>query len=369
MEVVGQLTGGIAHDFNNLLAIIIGNLELISDAHGPQNSIQPLVNSAIIAAENGAQLNKQLLAFSRQQALSPTVIQINKTVSDLTPALQRILGETIAVRCRFATEAWLSDIDPVQLETSLLNLVVNARDAMPEGGNLTIEIDNVDQATACDIPDLNQADYIRIKISDTGIGMSKDNLDRVFDPFFTTKPMGKGTGLGLSMVFGFAKQSGGHVTIDSKPGKGTTVELYLPRSLQAPKEIVSIKSDTCRSSGETILVVEDNPQLRTLLISLLNDMGFKTLEAEDGPSALAVIKENTDIEVLLTDIMLPNGILGPELVSIVNKSDPGIKTMYISGYSQSNGPQAEKLRDIGPILTKPFRKNDLFRKLQETLHG
>jgi PAS domain S-box-containing protein len=371
MEVVGQLTGGIAHDFNNLLAIIICNLDVMAELLPEEDKLQVLVEEAITAAENGAKLNDRLLAFSRQQSLSPEVLNLNDDISKLLEMLQRVLGETIVVEARLADGLWDIDVDPTLVETALLNVAINARDAMPAGGTLLIETANtrIDEKASKRISHLEAGEYVKLTLTDTGTGMSPEFIDHAFEPFFTTKEAGHGTGLGLSMVFGFARQSGGHVTLDSELGKGTTVTFYLPRARRAVAVPRVSKQEFPSGRGETILVVEDEEKLRSLYAAMLKGIGYLVLEAKDGASALKVLAEEPGVDLLLSDVVLPGGMSGLDIASAAKEKYPYIKLLYMSGYPRDILSRQGTLTDPTGIIRKPFQKADIARRLRNILNS
>ncbi len=371
MEAVGQLTGGMAHDFNNLLGVIIGNLDFIDEEIDENSPLRTFIDAASTAALSGADLNRQLLAFSRQQSLSPRVIDLNDSVSAVLGMLQRTFGAMVEIEANRSDGLWAVEADPGQVEAALLNLAVNARDAMPEGGKLTIETANIrlnDVYAAAQV-DVTPGEYVMLALTDTGEGMRPEILGRVFEPFFTTKEIGQGTGLGLSMVFGFAKQSGGHVTIYSELGKGTSVKLYLPRVWQevgvAEQKIENIPM----AEGETVLLVEDDPDLRTMVLTMLKDLGYQVLEAGNGESAMAAMAQTSRINLLLTDVVLPGGMSGPDIAEEANRRLPGINVLFMSGYPRNAITQQGYLKENVLLLEKPFRKAGFAKKLREALHS
>ena len=317
MEAVGQLTGGIAHDFNNLLTGIVGSLDLLQTRldQGRTDNVARYINAAMTSANRAAALTHRLLAFARRQPLIPKSVDVNRLVVSLEDLLRRTIGETIDLEIAASDDLWCTLCDPNQLESALLNLAINARDAMPDGGKLTITTANarLDGMTA-DTPALSPGDYICIGVTDSGTGMSAEVAARAFDPFFTTKPIGQGTGLGLSMIYGFARQSNGHVTIDSKLGQGTSVKLYLPRHHGdvAAEHASAVRAAEHAATGETVLVVEDEPVVRGVIMEMLGEQGYRTLEAVDGPSGLRMLRTNERIDLLVTDVGLP-GMNGRQL--------------------------------------------------------
>jgi PAS domain S-box-containing protein len=373
MEAVGQLTGGVAHDFNNLLAVILGNAEMVMEQVEAGDAVEPALVEAIQkSAERGSGLTNHLLAFSRSQTLAKNTVHLAKNIEGMADMLRRTLGETITINIKPETYDWMVVTDAGQIENAVLNLSLNARDAMPEGGTLTIEVLNIHLQDVLQTVqgDIGPGDFVVLSVSDTGVGMPKSAVDRAFEPFFTTKEVGKGTGLGLSMVFGFAQQSGGVVTISSEVGLGTTVKLYLPRA-RLPGELEADEPSTeIRKAGnEKILVLEDSPDVRHLVVSLLQGLGYQTVEAPDGPGALALLDAHPDIRLLLSDVVLPGGASGPDVARLALKINPAIKVLYMSGYTDNAVLHGGHLKEEAPLLHKPFRKKELAQKIQEILHG
>ncbi len=377
MEAVGQLTGGVAHDFNNLLAVIIGSLDGLDDMLKGKPRAQNLAGMALKAALRGADLTRQLLVFSRRQALDPVSFDLNERVSATTELLRRTIGGAIEIKFVPARDLWPVVADTTQLEAAVTNLAINARDAMPKGGSLIIETANksLGKQYSAENPDVAPGDYVMLLVSDTGIGMPREILERAFEPFFTTKDEGKGTGLGLSMVYGFAKQSRGHVKIYSEPGHGTVVRLYLPRSTEAAAlPAVEHAPEPDKSSAPataTILVVEDNPDVRAVAVRQLTELGYKVVEAASGKAALDILKADAhQIDLLFTDIVMPGGMTGDILASEARMTRPGLKVLFTSGFPQptamhSGGQTLEIVH--GSMLSKPYRKYDLARRVRETL--
>ena len=372
MEAVGHLTGGLAHDFNNLIAVVMGNLELISDDVPDNPRVRSRIDAAARAAQRGADLTRQLLAFSRQQPLAPRTVDVNALVSEMVSMLSRTLGEDIEIVMEQAPDLWPAIIDPAQLGSAIANLANNARDAMPEGGNLRIETRNI-VLDADDVdmsPDIVPGDYVALAVSDNGAGMSQETLARVFEPFFTTKSEGRGTGLGLSMVFGFIKQSGGHIKIYSEIGAGTTVRIYLRRAPEsgvaaaAPTQAVTAAGT---AQGETILVVEDNPAVRATVVAQLESLGYTYHEAENGAAALALLRSDTKIDLLFTDIMMPGGMSGRDLAREAAMLRPGLRVLFTSGFLGGSLQDANRIRSGDLLLSKPYRKRELALKLREVL--
>jgi len=373
MEAVGQLTGGIAHDFNNLLTGIVGSLDLLQIRlnQGRTDNAARYIEAAMISANRAAALTHRLLAFARRQPLIPKGVDVNQLIVSLEDLLRRTIGETIDLKIVAADDLWCTLCDPNQLESALLNLAINARDAMPEGGKLTISTANarLDDATA-DTPALPPGDYICIAVTDTGTGMSAEVAARAFDPFFTTKPIGQGTGLGLSMIYGFARQSNGHATIDSRLGEGTSIRLYLPRyqgGVAAPHRSAARASEHA-ASGETVLVVEDEPIVRGVILEMLQDQGFRTLEAVDGPSGLCLLRSRARIDLLVTDVGLP-GLTGHQLADQARETRPGLKILFMTGYAESAARSQGFLQPGMEMITKPFELDNLLRKIRSMVSG
>jgi PAS domain S-box-containing protein len=373
MEAVGQLTGGIAHDFNNLLTGIVGSLDLLQTRldQGRIENVSRYINAAMTSANRAAALTHRLLAFARRQPLIPKSVDANALVVSLEDLLRRTIGETIDLDILAASSLWCTLCDPNQLESALLNLAINARDAMPDGGKLTIatanaRIDGID----ADTPALLPGDYIRIDVTDTGAGMSPEVAARAFDPFFTTKPIGQGTGLGLSMIYGFARQSNGHVLIDSKQGAGTTVRLYLPRHHgdAAEERASSAVADEHIATGETVLVVEDEPVVRGVIVEMLRDQGYRVLEATDGPSGLRMLRLNDRIDLLVTDVGLP-GMNGRQLADQARETRPGLKILFITGYAENVAIAKGFLQPGMEMITKPFDLDNLAQRVREMVSG
>jgi PAS domain S-box-containing protein len=374
MEAIGQLTGGVAHDFNNLLTVILGNLDTLSQ-QVPAEHTRWLraIEQALRASERAASLTQQLLAFARRQPLKPRAEDINQLLSRWIELIRRMLPECVSIRRVEDPEAGSAEVDRNQLESALLNLAVNARDAMPNGGTLTIETART-QVLAHDVHvpfDLKPGEYVLICISDTGTGMTQEILERAFEPFFTTKPLGQGTGLGLSQVFGFVKQSGGNVKMYSRPGQGTTVKVYLPRmseSVVAPDgRRAEIIADTGKQSA-SILVVEDNDDVRAFSVDALRDQGFNVLEAADASEALRILEGATSIDLLFTDIGLP-GVNGRELVAMVQRKRPKMRMLFTSGYAQMPSPTSSRWVSDIPLLSKPFTRMQLYEKVMQVLRS
>ncbi len=372
MELLGQLTGGVAHDFNNLLGVIHLNLELIKDRLRGDAEIEEMANMALHAAERGASLTHQLLAYARQQPLEAKPTKIETLLNGMKGLLGRTIGEDIEISLVIPPDIWAISIDPHQLENALLNLAVNARDAMPKGGKLIIECANkvFDDTYVDQNFEVLPGEYVTIAVTDTGIGMSKELIERVLEPFFTTKPVGKGSGLGLSMVHGFAKQSGGHLKIYSEPGQGTTINMHLPRATSeaADQQPLSHRQHLPASNGgEFILVVEDDVDLRRLTLRVLDSLGYHTVEAADGPAARQILEGSGRIDLLLSDVVLPGGMQGPALAEHALSMRPDLKVLFMSGYPRDAVFRDGLLNNSMPLLTKPFPKAELARMIREIL--
>ena len=368
MEAMGQLTGGVAHDFNNLLGVIVGNIDLLMDQVQQDPSQRELAEAALSSALRGAELTKRLLAFSRQQPLTTKVIDLNERLPDMITVLQRTLGETIRIVPLLAAALWPARADPSQLEDALLNLSINARDAMPEGGTLTIETANVhvDEHQAAVQSDFRPGDYVTLSVTDTGMGMPPEVIERAVEPFFTTKEPGKGTGLGLSMIYGFAKQSGGHLSIYSEVGIGTTVRLYLPREAVAAASTQGKDAAPggAPRGGERVLVVDDNPELRRVAVRLLTGLGYRVAEAHDGVAALALIDGGETFDLLFTDIGLPAGMNGIELAAEACRRLPALHVLYTTGYGHLGERNGTPGPDPAMVLQKPYRGQDLAQRVR-----
>jgi signal transduction histidine kinase/ActR/RegA family two-component response regulator len=380
MEVVGQLTGGIAHDFNNLLTVIIGGLDRIGrqlpelPAGSATAKIDRAKDMALQGAHRAATLTHRLLAFARRQPLDPKPVDANKLVAGFSEILQRSLGETIELETVLAAGLWRTQVDVNQLENALLNLAVNARDAMPQGGKLTIDTANahIDEAYARRAAEMvAPGQYVQLAITDTGTGMDKSTLERVFEPFFTTKAAGLGTGLGLSQVYGFVRQSAGHIKVYSEPGEGTTVKIYLPRHLGVVDAEAEMQARPLEkpspASDLTILVVEDDPALREYATECLRELGYQVLEAEKGRTALQLLDKFPQIVLLFTDVVLPDGMNGRRLADEAKARKPGLKVLFTTGYTQNAIVHHGRL-DVGvQLISKPYTYSDLAAKIQAVL--
>ena len=367
VESLGQLTGGIAHDFNNLLSIITGNLQLLERSVDDEQ--KELLQPALTAAVRGGELTGRLLAYSRRQALEPRIVDLNKLLLGTTDLLESALGEFIEIKTILYESLWRTTVDPGQLENAVLNLVVNARDAMPDGGALTIETSNVtlDSLYVQRKPMAKPGDYVLLAISDTGTGIAPNVLEKAFDPFFTTKDVGKGTGLGLSMIWGFVDQSGGHVDIASELDHGTCVKIYLPRCSDAlTRDDDNLGGEPVDGGDETILVVDDDDGVRAIAVLLLRDLGYDVLEAHDAEAALVILEEHDDVALLFTDVMMP-GIRGPVLAEMARKLRPNMSVLFTSGYSESVVMYHGVRVDSARFLSKPYDREELARKIRYVL--
>ncbi len=375
MEAVGQLTGGLAHDFNNILAGISGSLEMMNTrlAQGRVGDLERYINGAVGATKRAAALTQRLLAFSRRQTLDPKPLNINSLVDGMLDLITRSVGPGIKVETVGAAGLWATYVDAGQLENALLNLCINARDAMPSGGNLTIETCNrwMDDRSAR-VRGLEPGQYVSLCVSDTGTGMSQEIIDRAFDPFYTTKPIGQGTGLGLSMVYGFAGQSGGAARIYSELGKGTMICLYLPRhagEVEATDVEKEATTDALRADGEeTILVVDDEPLVRMLAVEELQDLGYSVIEAEDGASALRILNSARDISLLITDVGLPGGMNGRQLADAARVKRPELEVLFITGYAENAVLNHGHLDHGMHVMTKPFQLDAFAQRVKALVH-
>jgi PAS domain S-box-containing protein len=374
MEAVGQLTGGIAHDFNNMLTGIIGSLDLMQRyiANGRAEEIGRFAEAAVSSANRAAALTHRLLAFSRRQSLDRKQLNVNELVHSLEDLIRRTKGDPIDLQLRLPDDLWPVSTDVSQLENALLNLVINARDAMPEGGVLLIQTANVylDSSEVTILEPVKAGEYVMLAVSDNGTGMTPSIRSKAFDPFFTTKPIGQGTGLGLSMIYGFAQQSGGHVSLDSVPGQGTCVRLYLPRLLEPTPETSSVEKAepiAASSSGETAIVVEDDPAVRMLVLDLLKELGYKTFEAENAKTALPVLESVQRVDLLVTDVGLP-GMNGRQLAEIARQHRPGLKVLFMTGYAQIAAERQGFLEEGMDMVAKPFVLEVLASKIRKLIN-
>jgi signal transduction histidine kinase len=378
MEALGHLTGGVAHDFNNLLTVIIGGLDTIGRfmptglPAKEANRLQRAQDMALQSAQRAATLTKRLLAFSRRQPLEPKVLDVNKLVQGMADMVQRTIGETVRLETVLAGGLWRTLADPGQLENALLNLAVNARDAMPEGGRVTMETANahLDDAYVAHLPEpVPPGQYVLVAVTDTGLGMGPEVLEHVFEPFFTTKEVGRGTGLGLSQVYGFVRQSGGYVRIYSEPGQGTTVKLYLPRALaeEAAEPTPSGEAQPSLHGDERILVLEDHHDLRAYSVSILRELGYEVLEAADGAEALALLNADPGVDLLFTDVVLPGGLNGRQVADEAVRRRPGLKVLFTTGYTRNAIVHNGTLDPGVHLISKPFAFADLAAKVRTVL--
>jgi signal transduction histidine kinase len=370
MEAVGQLTGGIAHDFNNLLQIITGNLEMLSRRLPEDDArLRRAADNAMSGAQRAATLTQRLLAFARRQPLAPKPLDPNHLVDRMSDLMRRTLGETVSIDTNLAGDLWKVEADANQLENALLNLAVNGRDAMPPGGTLTITTANgiIGEGDAED--DAEPGHYVSLAVCDTGAGMSDEVMARVFEPFFTTKEVGKGTGLGLSMVYGFVKQSGGHLRIESSLGRGTTVTLYLPRFIGTVSEEEAIAQPPAMpaKSGETVLVVEDDPEVRAHTCDVLAELGYAIIAVGDGLSAIAIIDGDRAFDLIFTDVVLPGSLNGRDIAVHARSVRPATPILFTSGYARETIVQNERLEDGVELLSKPFNYGDLASKVRSAI--
>ncbi|MDD0995016.1 response regulator [Pseudomonas sp. TNT2022 ID1044] len=372
MEAVGQLTGGIAHDFNNMLTGIIGSLELLRRrlARGRTDDLESLIDLGVTSANRAAGLTHRLLAFSRRQSLDSKPVEMNTLVVSMGELLQRSIDESIRLEMQLSDQLWVAEADPNQLESALLNLVINARDAMPDGGKLVVTTSN--QRLEKPFTDLHSnltpGDYVTLSVSDNGCGMPQSTINRAFDPFFTTKPIGQGTGLGLSMIYGFSKQSRGHVAIQSDVGEGTTMSLYLPRyGGDLPQDLpMDSHHPLFAQHGETVLIVEDDPAVRALVSTVLSDLGYAFVEACDADSAVPIFDSAQRIDLLISDVGLP-GMNGRQLAEIGRQYRPGLKVLFITGYAEHAAVRGGFLDSGMQMITKPFTFDLLTAKVREMI--
>jgi PAS domain S-box-containing protein len=371
MEAIGQLTGGIAHDFNNLLGVVIGNLQLLERSVSETPTLARKVHTAMRAAVRGADLTRRLLAFARRQILDPVVVDANRQLSGLTELMQRTLGESVEVHMVQAHDLWHTRVDAGQFENAILNLAINARDAMPEGGRLTVRTRNVylDSIFCSDHPEIEPGEFVSISVSDTGVGIEPDVLKRVFEPFFTTKESGRGSGLGLAMVDSFAEQAGGVATIESTVGAGTTVTILLPRCMeeQSAREDTVVTTKLSPGGNETILVVEDDADLRETVVTALSQLGYNALSAANAAAALRILSGSEHVDLLFTDIMMPGGMLGPALAKRARELRPQIQVLFTTGYADSSALAGTSGLTAADVLTKPYRNEDLAMRIRTVL--
>ncbi|MCD2515428.1 PAS domain S-box protein [Massilia sp. G4R7] len=377
MEAVGQLTGGLAHDFNNLLAGISGALQLmqVRMQQGRFNDFERYITTALGASRRAAALTHRLLAFSRQQTLTPKATDVNRLVADMQELIQRTVGPAIPIAVVRMADAWTALVDPSQLENALLNLCINARDAMPDGGRITVEIANkwIDERAARQL-NMAEGQYLSLCVSDTGTGMSPEVVARAFEPFFTTKPIGQGTGLGLSMIYGFAQQSGGQVRIYSEVGQGTTVCIYLPRHHgdgSADSDLAMAEMTALEQSGQaaTVLIVDDEPTVRMLVIDILQDLGFAWIEAADSTTGLKILQSDASVDLLITDVGLPGGMNGRQMADAGRVGRPGLQVLFITGYAENAVLNNGYLEPGMAVLTKPFSMETMAERIRSMIEA
>jgi CheY-like chemotaxis protein len=366
MEATGQLTGGMAHDFNNILQVIQANLDLVKGGGNADPEVLARLNAASAAADRGARLTQQLLAFARRQPLAPQPTSVARLVHDLADLLRHSLGERVTMQLDISDDPWHAKIDPGQLENAILNLAINARDAMPDGGTVTIEVSNatLDRRYAALHPDVTPGPYVLVAVNDTGTGMPPEVASQAFDPFFTTKRDGKGTGLGLSMVYGFVRQSNGHIRIDSAIGQGTSVKLYLPRT-QDP--VIEQMTDAVRASAgsERVLVVEDNDEVRRAVVDMLTGWGYRVVAAENPDVAAAILEKDPAFDLLFTDVVMPGSMSAIELATMAQRRRPEMAVLLTSGYARDLVPMQD--RPDYPLIAKPYGGGELMAKLRNVL--
>lgn len=369
MEALGKLTGGVAHDFNNVLQVLRGNLELLHSRHGADAWSLERLDRAIDAVEHGARFATQLLAFGRRQILRPVVVNLASTIRGMDDLLRGSLGEAVQVETVVAGGLWNTLVDPNQVENVILNLAINARDAMKDGGKLTLELGNavLDEAYVSGLPDVKAGQYVMLAVTDTGSGMSEDVRQHAFDPFFTTKPVGVGNGLGLSTAYGFVKQSGGHIRIYSEPDHGTTIRIYLPRSTAAAVEPVAKPSGGLKRGNETILVVEDNPKVQSTVVDMLTGLGYTVLKADDAQRALGVLASGVHIDLLFTDVVMPGPVRSTEMARQAVQMHPDLKVLFTSGYTQNAIVHGGRLDAGVELLSKPYSQHQLAHRLRQLL--
>jgi PAS domain S-box-containing protein len=369
LDAIGKLTGGIAHDFNNLLQVIGGNLQLLERDIPRDERAQRRLQLAREAVGRGTKLASQLLSYARQQSLAPKVINLGRLVRSLDDMLRRALGEAVEIETVIGGGLWNTCIDPTQVETAILNLAVNARDAMEGRGKLTIEAGNarLDENYCAQHVEVQPGQYVMLAVSDTGCGMPPEVIEKVFDPFFTTKREGEGTGLGLSMVHGFVKQSGGHIKVYSEPGRGTTIRLYLPRSREKEDAPVDVAVRAAGGGGEVILLVEDDDEVRATAVDMLTELGYRVLKARDADAARVIIDSGATIDLLFTDVVTPGELTSRELARMVQRQLPGLPILFTSGYTDNAIVHGGRLDDGVELLSKPYTREDLARKLRHVL--
>ncbi|MDZ4736327.1 MAG: PAS domain S-box protein [Rhodospirillaceae bacterium] len=368
LEAIGRLTGGVAHDFNNLLMVILGQAEALADSMPDDPARRGQVESILQAGQRAADMTRRLLTFARHQPLRTDRIDFRNLIDEVVALLRPTIGGSVAIETDVAPDFWPIAADTAQLETSLINLAINARDAMPQGGVVTIRAANesIDTARARAMTGIEPGDYVRIEVSDTGVGMEPETATRVFEPFFTTKEAGKGTGLGLAMTYGFVTQSGGHIDIESKPGEGTTFRIYLRRHVGAI-DSAPAQFDVTSRGNEAVLVVENDPTVRTLAVAQLRGLGYQVIEAERGHDALALLQQRPDIELLLSDVMIPGGMSGAQLAAAARQLRPEVKILLISGSGEQEVLEHSGLMLDTPLLRKPYRRAELAAAVRRAL--
>ncbi len=373
MEMMGRMSGGIAHDFNNMLIVISGNLELIERRIGNNPELKEMVDSALASVEKGKNLTQRILVFSRKQILKPKTMNINKQIPDIVELVRRVVREDMIIETDLASDLWNIHADPGHLENALLNLAINARDAIPgNDGKIIFRTQNVtvDNRNKSSYPSIEPGTYAMISITDNGIGIPADIIDRIFDPFFTTKEPGKGTGLGLSMVYGFTRQSGGHVSIDSQPNNGTTINLFFPKAEQTTQDDLQghttrdLSSETVKGGHESLLVVEDREDILKYLSTTLRQLGYRVTTAKNGPSALKHLQKRKNLDMLITDVVMPGHMNGEELATEVGKKFPKTKVLYISGYTHNALINQGSIKPGVNLLVKPFTRADLAHEIR-----
>jgi signal transduction histidine kinase/CheY-like chemotaxis protein len=371
LEAIGQLTGGVAHDFNNVLQVIAGNLQLLQMSFAGNPEAQRRLETAAFAADRGAKLSSQLLAFARRQPLQPISTNVGRILRGMDDLLRRALGESVHIETIVAGGLWSTLVDPHQLENVILNLAINARDAMKADGRLTLELGNamLDDSYAAGEPDITAGQYVLLAISDTGCGMAPDVLARAFEPFFTTKREGEGTGLGLSMAYGFVKQSNGHIRIYSEVGNGTTIKIYLPRSMQPEVEVSSNRSTPVTGGTETILVVEDDAVVQATVVDTLQGLGYHVLRASDGQAALTILQSGIPVDMIFTDVVMPGPVRSVDMARQAKQLIPGIAVLFTSGYTQNAIVHGGRLDPGVELISKPYRREALARKIRQVIAG
>jgi PAS domain S-box-containing protein len=370
MEAIGKLTGGVAHDFNNVLQVIRGNLELLQNQYKVDEWCGQRIGNALEALARGAKLASQLLAFGRRQPLQPSVVNLSRAVAAMDDMLRRTLGERVHLETMIGDDLWNTLVDAHQLENVILNLAINARDAMPRGGKLTLELANavLDDRYVAALTDLSAGQYVMLAVTDTGAGMTQDIIDRAFEPFFTTKPEGSGTGLGLSMAYGFVKQSGGHIRIYSEVGHGTTIKVYLPRALEAEAEpVLATHNSTATAGNETVLVVEDDRTVQATVVEMLSGLGYTVLCADGPLAAMIILRSGAHIDLLLTDVVMPGSLSSAEMARRAQSLRPELKVLFTSGYTQNAIVHGGRLDPGVELLSKPYGREELARKIRDVL--